>query len=196
MQLTFIVFCLFLVEFFFVCQCVIFISSVYGPFPRSARGYKYLLTTICLASKYPDVVPLKDMSAASVAEGLVEVFSRTGLPRVLLSDQGSQFMSSLLKQLCLRLGIARITTSTYHPQSNGCLERLHGTLTPMIRKAIVDKLSWPEQVKYALFALRGMPARDTGYSPYEIVYGRKFPSPLSLLFDSWSDSTTPPCEAL
>ena len=101
-------------------------------------------------------------------------------------------MSSLLKQLCLRLGIARITTSTYHPQSNGCLERLHGTLTPMIRKAIVDKLSWPEQVKYALFALRGMPARDTGYSPYEIVYGRKFPSPLSLLFDSWSDSTTPP----
>ena len=62
----------------------------------------------------------------------------------------------------------------------------------MIRKAIVDKLSWPEQVKYALFALRGMPARDTGYSPYEIVYGRKFPSPLSLLFDSWSDHTTPP----
>ena len=167
-------------------------TDIVGPFPRSSQGYKYLLTTICLASKYPDVVPLKDMSAVSVAEALVEIFSRTGLPRVLLSDQGSQFVSSLMKQLCVRLGIARITTSTYHPQSNGCLERLHGTLTPMIRKAIVDKLSWPEQVKYALFALRGMPARDTGYSPYEIVYGRKFPSPLSLLFDYWSDHTTPP----
>ena len=110
------------------------------PFSTLFQGYKYLLTTICLASKYPDVVPLKDMSAVSVAEALVEIFSNTGLPRVLLSDQGSQFVSSLMKQLCVRLGIARITISTYHPQSNGCLERLHGTLTPMIRKAIVDKL--------------------------------------------------------
>ena len=167
-------------------------TDIVGPFPRSIRGFKYLLTTICLASKYPDVIPLRDMSAASVAEGLVEVFSRTGLPRVLLSDQGTQFMSGLMKELCCRLGIARITTSTYHPQSNGCLERLHGTLTPMIRKAAEEKLSWPEQVKYALFALRGMPARDTGFSPYEIVYGRKFPSPLSLLFDSWSDTQAPP----
>ena len=142
--------------------------------------------------KYPDVIPLRDMSAASVAEGLVEVFSRTGLPRVLLSDQGSQFMSGLLKHLCSRLGIAKITTSTYHPQSNGCLERLHGTLIPMIRKAVEEKLAWPEQIKYALFALRSMPARDTGFSPYEIVFGRKFPSPLSLLFESWSDTQSPP----
>ena len=167
-------------------------TDIVGPFPRSFRGYKYVLTTICLASKYPDVIPLRDMSAASVAEGLVEVFSRTGLPRVLLSDQGSQFMSGLIKQLCSRLGIARITTSTYHPQSNGCLERLHGTLTPMIRKAADEKLAWPEQIKYALFALRSMPARDTGFSPYEIVFGRKFPSPLSLLFESWSDTQSPP----
>ena len=167
-------------------------TDIVGPFPRSFRGYKYILTTICLASKYPDVIPLRDMSAASVAEGLVEVFSRTGLPRVLLSDQGSQFMSGLLKHLCSRLGIAKITTSTYHPQSNGCLERLHGTLTPMIRKAAEEKLAWPEQIKYALFALRSMPARDTGFSPYEIVFGRKFPSPLSLLFESWSDTQSPP----
>ena len=166
--------------------------DIVGPFPRSFKGYKYILTTICLASKYPDVIPLRDMSAASVAEGLVEIFSRTGLPRVLLSDQGSQFVSSLLKQLCSRLGIARITTSTYHPQSNGCLERLHGTLTPMLRKATEVKLSWPEQIKYAMFALRSMPARDTGFSPYEIVYGRKFPSPLSLLFETLSDTQSPP----
>ena len=51
---------------------------------------------------------------------------------------------------------------------------------------------WPEQIKYALFALRSMPARDTGFSLYEIVFGRKFPSPLALLFESWSDSQAPP----
>ena len=109
-----------------------------------------------------------------------------------MSDQGTQFVSSLVKALCDRVGITRITTSTYHPQSNGCLERLHGTLVPMICKSIGDKLAWPEQVKYALFALRGMPARDSGFSPHEIVFGRKFPSPLSILFDSWSDQQSSP----
>ena len=62
----------------------------------------------------------------------------------------------------------------------------------MLRKATEVKLSWPEQIKYAMFALRSMPARDTGFSPYEIVYGRKFPSPLSLLFETLSDTQSPP----
>ena len=70
--------------------------------------------------------------------------------------------------------------------------KLHGTLVPMIRKAISDKLAWPEQVKYALFALRDMPARYTRYSPYEIVFGRQFPSPLALLFDTWSEKQSKP----
>ena len=73
-----------------------------GLFTRSHRGF---LTTICLASKYPGVIPIGDMSAASVADGLLEIFSRTGIPRVLLSDQGSQFVSRLLKALCERLGL-------------------------------------------------------------------------------------------
>ena len=58
-------------------------TDIVGPFPRSFRGFKYVLTSICLASKYLDVIPLRDMFAASVAERLVEVFSRTSLPRVL-----------------------------------------------------------------------------------------------------------------
>ena len=59
-----------------------------GPFTRSHRGFKYILTTICLASKYPDVIPIRNMSAASVADGLLEIFSnwhsesRTLRPRV------------------------------------------------------------------------------------------------------------------
>ena len=52
-----------------------------GPFPRSKLGMKYLLTGICLASRYPEAIPLRDISAATVAEGLVGMFSRTGIPR-------------------------------------------------------------------------------------------------------------------
>ena len=149
-----------------------------GPFPRSKLGMKYLLTGICLASRYPEAIPLRDISVATVAEGLVEMFSRTGIPRVILSDQGAQFMGSVVQSLCGRLGVTHIKTSTYHPQSNGCLERFHGTLVPMLRKVSKNNLLWPEQIKYVLFALRGMPSRTTGFSPYEVVFGRKFPSPL------------------
>ncbi len=59
-----------------------------GPFPRSKSGYKYLLTMICLASRYPEALPLKSITADEVAEGLVELFCRHGVPRQLLSDQG------------------------------------------------------------------------------------------------------------
>ena len=163
-----------------------------GPFPRSKEGYKYILTSICLASKYPDAIPLKDISAGSVAEGMTEMWSRTGIPREILTDQGSQFMSQLSKQLCERLHINRVRSLHYHPQSNGTVERLHGTLIPMIKKACEEKLTWPLTTEVCLFALRGMPNRDTGFTPFEIVYGRNLYNPLSLLYDSWVDPVNEP----
>ena len=51
-----------------------------GPLPRTNQGHKYLLTSICLSSTFPEAVPLKRVDAKSVAEGMMEVFTRTGLP--------------------------------------------------------------------------------------------------------------------
>ena len=58
-----------------------------GPLPRSKQGFKYLLTCICLGSKYPDAIPLKRVDAKTVAEAMVEIFSRTGIPQEILTDQ-------------------------------------------------------------------------------------------------------------
>ena len=54
--------------------------DVVGPLPRTRSGFKYVLTCMCYASKYPEAIPLKRVDAQSVAEGMVEVYSRTGLP--------------------------------------------------------------------------------------------------------------------
>ena len=62
---------------------------------RSKAGYKYLLTSTCMASKYPGAITLKRVDVESVAEGLCEVFSRTGIPAQNLTDQGSLFTSKL-----------------------------------------------------------------------------------------------------
>ena len=108
-----------------------------------------MLTYICIASLYPDVIPLKSVAAEDVAEGMLDNFSRTGLPRELLTDRGTQFVSALVTQLCNRLHIDKLKTSPYHPLTNGCIERMHGTLSSMIRKSIHSKFNWSEQIKYA-----------------------------------------------
>ena len=142
--------------------------DIVGPFERSRQGYKYVLTALCLVSKYPEAIPLKDIRAETVAEGMLEIFSRTRIPKKLLTDQGQQFIGKLNKQLCQRLQIQKLRTSAYHPQTNGCLERWHGTLVPMIKKSIVNKFDWDKQVKLALCAYRCAPHSNTGFSPFEI----------------------------
>ena len=87
----------------------------------------------------------------------------------LFSDQGKQFKCRLFEQLCLKLKVTKIQSSPYHPQSNGVVERFHGTLVPMVRKALDKGIDWSAQVKYCLFAIRCAPNRSTGYSPFEIL---------------------------
>ena len=156
-----------------------------GPFPLGKGGYRYLLTCVCMASKWPEAIPLKRMTAKSVAEGLVDIFSRTGIPLQLVSDQGTQFVGKVVKQLCRCLHIDRIRTTPYHPEGNGVVERLHGTLVPMLTKASSQGLDWVGQVPFALFALRSAPNRDTLYSPFELVYGRQVRTPLDILHQGW-----------
>ena len=98
-----------------------------------------------------------------------------------VSDQGSQFMGALMRNLCERLGVHQIRTTPYHPQSNGSVERLHGTLVPILRKLVQKDLPWDLQVKFALFAIRATPNRSTGYAPFQIVQGKIPRSPLDVV---------------
>jgi len=65
--------------------------------PASEKGNRYILTMVDYATRYPEAVALKDIIAETVAEALVNMFSRVGVPRELLSDQGGQFMSGVMK---------------------------------------------------------------------------------------------------
>ena len=132
-----------------------------GPFPRSRKGFKYLLTAICLASRYPEAELLSTVEAAEVVEKLVEILSRHGWPRQIFSDQGSQFTGSLMKGLCARTGIETVQTTPFHPQTNGVVERFHWTLVPMLRKAVDKQLDWPLHLPLCLFSIRSSPNRST-----------------------------------
>ena len=78
-----------------------------------------------------------------------------------------------------------IHTSPYRPQSNGIVKRLHGTLKPMLAKAVDNGVDWATFLPMALFAIRQVANRDTGFSPHELVFGRKMRGPLDILYAGW-----------
>ena len=162
--------------------------DIVGPFTKCKGGVRYVLTTLCLATKWPDSVPLRSVTAKAVMEGLWQIFSRMALPISILTDQGSQLTGKLMHEVCQLMGIDKLQTTAYHrPQTNGALERFHGTLNSMLTKATLEKQPWTEQLPMALFAARTFPNRDSGFSPYELVFGRNARTPLDLLSAGWTD---------
>ena len=158
-----------------------------GPLPRTKRGNKYILimTCMCLGSKYPEAIPLKQVDVETVAEEMLEVFSRTGIPCEILTDQGSVFTGRLMKELCSVLGISHLKTSPYHPQTDGCLGRWHSSLKTMLKKKENRQEEWDRLLKYLLFAYRQAPHANTNYSPFELIYGRQLRGPLDMVKESW-----------
>jgi len=104
-------------------------------FPASARGHRYILTVVDYATRYPAAIPLTNISTITVAEALVSIFSRVGIPHEILSDQGTQFSftSNLIKEVGRLLSLKQLTTTPYHPQCNGLVERFNGTLKTMLK---------------------------------------------------------------
>ena len=128
-----------------------------GPMEKGEGGNCYLLTCICLSSKWPDAIPLRTITTRSVADAMWQVFSRVGIPRQILMDCGAQFTAKSMGEVCDMLGIDRVKTTPYHPATNGNIERMHRTLKSILRKVIEEKRDWVQHVPYALFALRNLP---------------------------------------
>ena len=156
-----------------------------GPLTRTKSGHKYILTVMCVGTRFPYVVPLKRVDAVTVAEGLTEVISHTGIPKELLTDQGSVFTGKLTKQVCELLSIKHLKTTAYHPQSNGILERWHGALKGMLRKLGGVGREWDCLLKFCLLCYRSTPHTATGFSPFELVHGYPMRGPLEAIKDGW-----------
>ena len=102
----------------------------------------------------------------------MEVISHTGIPIELLSDQGSVFLSNVMKSFCNLLKIKQLKKTPYNPQSNGVLERWHCCLKQMLRKIDKGQGQWDKLLKYCLLACRATPHMVTDYSSYHLLIGQ------------------------
>ena len=93
---------------------------------------------MCANTRYPDAIPLRSTHAPKIVEALTKFFTIFGFPRDLRSDQATNFKSKVFKEFLMEKGIRHHTSSAYHPQTNGVVERFHSTLKQIIRKYIDD----------------------------------------------------------
>lgn len=112
--------------------------DIVEPLTRTKGGNKFILTIVDDATRYPEAYALKSCDAENVANCLIDLFSRVGIPQTILTDHGTNFTSELLKQLYDFLKVKGITTSPYHPAANGKTGRFNATLKSMLKKLYVQ----------------------------------------------------------
>ena len=160
--------------------------NIVGELPRSTSGYKYILTIVDYATRYPEAIPLRTISSKAIADVLIQYFTKVGIPDEIVSHQGSNLMSKLMARLYKQLGINKIKTSIYHPQANGLVKCFNGTLKAMLKKFVREHVqAWDRYLPYLVFAYREVTCESTGYSPFELLYGHTVRGPLGIVKESW-----------
>ena len=117
------------------------------------------------ATRYPEAVALKNITTTTVAEALMSIFARVGVPEEGLSDRGTQLTSDMMKEVGRLLSLKQLTTTPYHPQCNGLVERFNATLKSMLKRMCSERpRDWDRYIDALLFAYREAPQESLGLS--------------------------------
>ncbi|KAL0148983.1 hypothetical protein M9458_055787 [Cirrhinus mrigala] len=119
-------------------------------------------------------------------------------PALLESDSGrdallgTPFMSRLMADLCRLLRVKQLRTTVYHPQTDGLVERFNQTLKQMLRRvAAEDRRDWDLMIPYVMFGIREVPQASTGFTPFELLFGRQPRGLLDVAREAWEQQPAP-----
>jgi transposase InsO family protein len=147
--------------------------DITGPYRTTPRGNSYILTMQDLLTKYSVYAPLQDATAENIADAFIHHFiCRFGCPRSILTDQGTNFLSHLMKRMTKKFRIKQFRTTAYHPQSNGSLERSHHVLVEYLKCFVSKEECWDDLIERANFSYNTAVHEGTGHSPHELIFGR------------------------
>ena len=160
-----------------------------------SRDTRNVLVVTDHFTRYAIAIPTRDQKATTVAKALwTNVFQHYGFPSRLHSDQGRDFESRVIQELCKLLEIKKSRTTPYHPQGNGQVERFNQTLLKMLGTLETEKKEhWRDYVAPLVHAYNCTRNDATGMSPYFLMFGREARLPIDLKMgvspDSESDTS-------
>ena len=159
---------------------------------RSSGGYEYILVVIGHFTRYAQAYPTRNKSAKTAAEKLFNYFIlHFGLPQKIHHDQGSEFENDLFHSLEKLTGIPRSCITPYHPMGNAQCERFNQTLLGMLRTmAANQKANWKNHINNMTFAYNCTKNESTGFSLFELLFGRAPWLPVDIIFGNTTACTS------
>ena len=147
--------------------------DILGPLSESEAGNSYILVAADYFTRWMEAYAIPNQEATTIAQKLTdELFFRFSPPEQLHSDQGCQFESELMLEVCKLLGIRKTRTTSYHPQSDGLVERFNRTLLSMLATTAKDHpLNWEGQLRKVCMAYNTSVQATTGYTPFYLMFG-------------------------
>lgn len=148
--------------------------DIMGPLPESSRGHKYILVIMEYATKYVIATPMKDITSATVMKKFIKhVILKEGIPSVILTDRGTNFLSDDMKELSQQLGLKQVRTTAYHPQTDGLVENFNKTLADMLTAHVQrEPQNWDIHLDYCVSCYNQTAHISTKETQFFLIKGR------------------------
>ena len=158
--------------------------DILGPLPKSSKCNQYILVAGDYFTKWMEAYAIPNQEAETVARVVTEeMFLRFSPPEQLHSDQGRQFESLLVAEICKLLGVKKTRTTPYHPQGDGMVERFNRTLISLLSAAIQDHHhDWEEHLRATCMAYNTSEHSTTRFTPFFLMFSREARMPIDIMF--------------
>lgn len=154
--------------------------DIVGKLPRSHDNKFFILTIVDHYSRYLEAIPLSNITSTTIIKQLNMYFSKFGIARVVLTDNGPSFRSDEFRDYLKNLNIQHRKSSIYYPQSNGLLERIHLSMKNSITSLSEQVFEWSDRLLFFKLHYNASKHAVTQFSPAELFFGREINIPLNI----------------